>query len=129
MEDNQKSNQPPIDIEIPNNTSQFSQLTYQQRKYWGEEFKYKVMEHLSFSGKYWEDVLYSCLIWISLPAFFTSIARSKLLISSLIAVSFCIAIAIVLLIGVWLTEVIPESKLLLLIRLVLLIIGIILGTI
>lgn len=129
MSNETKSNIPPVEIEIPQNTSGFSQLTYQQRKYWGEEFKYKVMEHLSFSEKHWEDVLYSVLTWISLPALFTSLIRSKLLISNIIVVSFGMLIAIILLIGLWLSDVIPESKILLLIRLGLLVVGIILGTV
>lgn len=129
MENETKVNNVPVEVQLPESTSQFPLINYQQRKYWGEEFKYKVMEHLSFSEKHWEDVLYSVLTWISLPALFTSLIRSKLLISNIIAVSFWIAITIVLLIGIWLIDVIPESKTLLLIRLVLLIIGIVLGTI
>ena len=127
MESETKRNIPAVEIELPQNTSQFPLMNYQQRKYWGEEFKYKVMEHLSFSKKHWEDVLYSSLVWISLPAFITSIIRSKLLISSITGVSFVIAIALVLLIGLWLSDVIPESRILLLIRFGFLVIGISLG--
>lgn len=129
MEDETKRNIPPVEVQLPENTSQFPLINYQQRKYWGEEFKYKVMEHLSFINKHWEDVLYSSLIWITLSAFFTSLIHSRLLISNIIGISFLVTIALLLLIGLWLSDVIPESKILLLIRFGFLVIGIILGTV
>ncbi len=126
--ENNNSSKPPIEIQLPQtNNHQLSQFTYQQKRHWNEEFKYKLMEHLSFGNKHWEDVAYSALVWVSLPAFMLSIIYSDTAISGIIAFCFSIAIAILLLIAGWLILVVPDCEVLVLIRLALLIIGIALG--
>lgn len=126
--ENNNSDKPPIEIQLPQtNNHSSSQFTYQQRRNWNEEFKYKLMEHLSFSNKHWEDVTYSAFVWVSLPAFMLSIIYSNVAISGMIAFTFSIAIAIFLLIAGWLILVVPDCEVLVLIRLALLIVGIALG--
>jgi hypothetical protein len=126
------SDNQPIELEVQAPQALHTQTIPYRRK-WGEENKQRVMDLLSFKDKDIEDIAFSAVVYISGSMFCSSLIFDGLAGSTINPVTasfiviFAIAIALAGIIAWWLIEVVPESRVLVLGRLVLVIIGVALG--
>lgn len=126
-------NNQPIELEVQAPQTLQTQIAPYRRK-WGEENKQRVMDLLAFKDKDLEDVAFSAIVYLSGSMFCSSLIFDSLSSSTRtnpIAASFIVIFGVVMalagIVAWWLVEVVPESRVLVIGRLFLLIVGVALG--